>query len=169
MPQHYVTLIVWNLIMEKKCILSEALPPWLPRGLANRPFDRVDNSSHDPPFRRSIFAQNIVSGRPIRPSPGREWLIAERVGRRRIGACGENRSENETSSGRHERGRLPGGRENVHAGRPSAATLREAAEGPGASAGLRDATGRCALLGRGATHHAARRIFAAGLQKGLSR
>jgi len=77
--------------------------------------------------------------------------------------------ENETSSGRHERGRLPGGRENVNAERPSTATLREAAEGAGASAGLWDATGRRALLGRGATHHATRRIFAAGLQKGLSR
>lgn len=82
---------------------------------------------------------------------------------------GAKSHENETSSGRHERGRLPGGRENINAERPSTATLREAAESPGASAGLWDATGRRALLGRGATHHPTRRIFAAGLQKGLSR
>jgi len=81
----------------------------------------------------------------------------------------EERRNPEISPGRHERGRLPGGRENVHAGRPPKAALREAAEGAGASAGLRDATGCRALLGRGASHHAARRILAARLQKGLSR
>lgn len=154
--------------MEKNCILSEApamASTWISESAVWSSRQFVSRSSLPP----IDFRPKYRFGAPDSPiartrvvDRGESWSAT-------IGACGENRSENETSSGRHERGRLPGGCENVHAGRPSAATLREAAEGPGASAGLRDATGRCALLGRGATHHAARRIFAAGLQKGLSR
>lgn len=93
-------------------------------------------------------------------------VVEDRVGR----TVGPKRPrENEAPAGRHERGRLFGDREDVRARRTSAATLREAAEGPGASAGLRIAAGCCTLLGHGAPYHATRRIFAAGLQKGLSR
>lgn len=148
-----------------KNVFFPKLSPWLPRGLVDRPLDqsiiRLTISSH-----KSILADIPSRGANYPPIiPSRIRVIAERVGR----TIGAKPRENEISTGRHERGRLPGGRENVHAGRPSTATLREAAEGPGASAGLRDATGRCAPLGCRATHHAARRIFASGLQKGLSR
>jgi len=92
-------------------------------------------------------------------------IVTNRIGRVQV----KIDCENEVSTGRHERGRLFGDREDVRARRTPTATLRETAEGPRASAGLWDAAGCRTLLGYGTTHHATRRIFAAGLQKGLSR
>lgn len=165
---HYVALAVRNLITEKKCAFFPKLSPWSPRGSPNR---SIDCSIIHPSLPLSRFAPRI--------RPRTIWFACRApAAANRIDPEGQlvgNKTgvggprENETSAGRHERGRLFGDREDVRAGRTSAATLREAAEGPGASAGLRDAAGCCTLLGYGASHHAARRIFTAGLQKGLSR
>lgn len=151
----------------EKNVFFPKLSSWLSRGFSKRPIDQsiiywpvapIPNGWHSSTGTRTASPIVVVE----RASSRGEKSVGRTVVRPKL-------RENEISAGRHERGRLPGGRENVHAGRSSTAALREAAESPGASAGLWDATGCRAPLGRGASHHAARRIFAAGLQKGLSR
>jgi len=165
--RYHVSLAVWNLITEKKCVLSEAfamVSTWIAESIDWL----VDNSSVASANRSSSSIPSQNAYRPVCLSDASNRDYSWSDGRaHKLGV--EKPRENEASARRHERGRLSGDREDVRAGRTSAATLREAAEGPGASAGLRDAAGCCALLGHGASHHATRRIFATGLQKGLSR